>query len=1718
MAVVNPSWLGSGTVTYNYTGHLLVYAQAVNQSNPSQVGGITIHSIGAEGNAGGNDINKTLQEYTGITFSFSGDATTLYYGDGTTIWEKYSGQVNSSWSTITWLSGSTSRLDPIFDEVVSDGWEVDRTKQIAQMTSIPGASGFSYGSEEWNHKLAGESTFSRSNLKNISDISEFAGAEFDFKNMDIITILVENALDFGISFQASGDLATLYWISPFVKIEKPSLPSPPPPPPPEPEPEPESSPAPNPEPVSATGCWDWIAPYDYPIQFLNFKKNYPVGDVPPGVMSNNLEFFATDLAGAQSIVKIINDFRPYALSNVYTDVWNIKDNAGYALLPTSGYSNGDHLLVVNLSEAKNGKYQVVFDDLGVTVGVIFKSGIETENVTLNDTALYSMTFSLATYTCGGESSAPESNPPSSSESTPISRTTVTPPAQPATPTQTSLTGGSILLLHSDTNPPTQPATPTPADFFAFGASVSPATSSSTDPYSFNSDFISGTSLTNNSINTIYYYSMDVAQNISSLGSVTYYKDMDKPTNIVVNPTINSPYTAEWLGVNKLFSFTGSVNVCDNPTPANGVGGGTGASPAGSGIIIEHFEYSTASTPSSGTSFQNNINATQCVVFDLGSRPDTYVNIAAQANGTDYYLHYNTKDKALNTSDFIKFDFKIDNDDPYILRFNNSGGCTRIAQDYLYVVQEVTDNTSGVVYYNQGSSKTGSNKITLTTNYVSPNHLDIFQQVQIGSTPGAVNVFIESYDQAENHVDNIFTVERTSQTINWITLTGARSSISPFVVEGTYKAEITPTSPELINGFFPTANLYYSPMGTDYDTSVGSQAISEQDFRMLVKDTNTKDAIMYLRTDGHPHACATKAFTFTSIDYSTLSATPPTLSIVEENQLTCTNKSDNYYRLIATAGNVTADGTTTVNGDLIIGYKITESSTSPGIQPTFNDVTGKFEDVTNVGWTVFVSGVNSFDVNKEFSFAANSFGTKTLYLHIATMAYSGLYASVSTGLTFSASTQIEYVNDFQGPTLSNVQVTDSNAVTENATLTSGIAPEQTFTKPTEVTADTITISGTLTDNLTSVGCTCVKRWVVGNFGNPPPYTLTKPGVWNIVSGTQQSINFTQVVTLNRPNSTKSIYVWAVDCVGNLSKNKIRITLNNPAYAIPDCGQEAGNVFKFEGKAGDEHRLRKTISAMYGDGVFHVGFISNKTSKIRLNRVHKLSEYRGLKIINKGNNDAHENLPIPNEPLKFSDFFPHKIPRIDDLTIVPFIPPVSQPAVTNVPQYVGDTRDIALTLDIDTGNNIVDHKLPMNDNLVDDSAKFFVDFIEEGSGLVKPRTFSYNPVTGHINNFVFDKPGVYFIIGFSSFCQSVSATYRIYKKGAPLPPIQGPPIDVPVPIGNPGGTTPVTIPFFIDQVSLAVDAAFVIDRSGSYVPGFSNAMYSTLSESLDALDSFAKNTTTNSTDSRYSVVWFWNPTSRGGIETAQNWTSDRSKIDAAVAKYKDSGSGGWEPKIEAIARVAGEDLVGPWRETALKLVLLYSDEPDGAPTNTSAGSSDSKYTSANSPDYFINKFVDNKVALLIFDAGLNYSDRSDPIGPGSTINQDNLLKAISDTSENGSVVQTLGLSASSADIVNAINKAFDKYKEGLSFDIEPDLSTPAIFKSKSANSAHPAGTPVPIPYNKLIDDGSRKKALFDVLLDNDEVYSLGTQYIITFVTIYNSSDIPIARKMIRIRVVP
>ena len=73
--------------------------------------------------------------------------------------------------------------------------------------------------------------------------------------------------------------------------------------------------------------------------------------------------------------------------------------------------------------------------------------------------------------------------------------------------------------------------------------------------------------------------------------------------------------------------------------------------------------------------------------------------------------------------------------------------------------------------------------------------------------------------AAEFVDNSFNITRSSQTINWISLSGSRSVQSPFKVDGYYKAEITPTSPDLISGFYPTANLYYAPLTTDFDTTV-----------------------------------------------------------------------------------------------------------------------------------------------------------------------------------------------------------------------------------------------------------------------------------------------------------------------------------------------------------------------------------------------------------------------------------------------------------------------------------------------------------------------------------------------------------------------------------------------------------------------------------------------------------------------------------------------------------------------------------------------------------------------------------------------------------------------------------------------------------------------------------------------------------------------------------
>jgi hypothetical protein len=134
---------------------------------------------------------------------------------------------------------------------------------------------------------------------------------------------------------------------------------------------------------------------------------------------------------------------------------------------------------------------------------------------------------------------------------------------PATPSF-SLSGGSILLLHSNSNPPTKPANPVPEDFFTKGR---PASGASTLNHAYVMDSLTDVTLTNNSINTIFYYLMDAAQNINYLGEVSFYVDENKPVGFITAPSgasWDTPYTAEWLGKNKMAPFDGRIEMSDLP--------------------------------------------------------------------------------------------------------------------------------------------------------------------------------------------------------------------------------------------------------------------------------------------------------------------------------------------------------------------------------------------------------------------------------------------------------------------------------------------------------------------------------------------------------------------------------------------------------------------------------------------------------------------------------------------------------------------------------------------------------------------------------------------------------------------------------------------------------------------------------------------------------------------------------------------------------------------------------------------------------------------------------------------------------------------------------------------------------------------------------------------------------------------------------------------------
>ena len=179
MSILNPSWLGSGTTNYTYAGgHLVLEASVINGNKSTEVGRIYVLSLCTGGKSISNQ-NNVLTEYTGITFNFTG--TMGVGGIGVySIWEVYEGQS----PFIEWQSGTTDRLDSAFDS---------GSKEIYSEKGAAGESNITFGVPEWNYKLSTQSSFTRDSgpLYDVTDISELAGAQFDFKGMTIPQLIVD---------------------------------------------------------------------------------------------------------------------------------------------------------------------------------------------------------------------------------------------------------------------------------------------------------------------------------------------------------------------------------------------------------------------------------------------------------------------------------------------------------------------------------------------------------------------------------------------------------------------------------------------------------------------------------------------------------------------------------------------------------------------------------------------------------------------------------------------------------------------------------------------------------------------------------------------------------------------------------------------------------------------------------------------------------------------------------------------------------------------------------------------------------------------------------------------------------------------------------------------------------------------------------------------------------------------------------------------------------------------------------------------------------------------------------------------------------------------------------------------------------------------------------------------------------------------------------------
>lgn len=1159
---------------------------------------------------------------------------------------------------------------------------------------------------------------------------------------------------------------------------------------------------------------------------------------------------------------------------------------------------------------------------------------------------------------------------------------------------------------------------------------------------------------------------------------------------------------------------------------------------------------------------------------------TYVYVpTSEVFGPDLYVYVLDVNGAVSKTKIASgAAYAVDSDLPTITDGVFNGEYTCWMSETCTVTFMAQDNTSGIDRYEIWMGNDHISTHIYPDPLVGPTDF-AYEQLNFQVPPGTTGthiVMVSVFDRAGNKSDISKAININANKIEWTMLDSDRSSVSPFLAVGEWKATATGT---FICGFFATTDFLNQPsphptvdphyplkpgadpalLTTPFDLSIGEQTNTGQNFQCIVDQSNCENVLVYLASTD-PNCMVAKYGPIPSIDYTAISCTGPNISLFEEQyrrQYTKTKR--NGWNINITPGQI---GTYTA-GDLIIGVAVTESSSPPTGAPDWDPATREFV-ATGSDWIAISEGTSDYQGTIEHDFlspASPTYGgvLKTVYVHVATFAFCkwfrDQYKSGSGIQTFKRSAQITWIDDQEGPRLTSLKILGETCSGNPATSNTS------WSKPTDVTSGTgITIEGTLKDDQTNI-----IRYIVTNSSTPPPFvefSTTSPYslAWVQPNPRQSTATFSKTVTAMPPNGYKQFFVHSVDSCFNIATNQIMLKLDDPAFAITPVGQSAGSPLKFEGNATD-HSRRKSIASMFGDGVQHDGYISRQTSDVQGHRVHKLSEYRGMRVAT-ADTKSYGNLPEANDPLKFSDFI-NQTPRFFNLRITPH---VSSVTAFDAPTYEGDNRKLALVLDIDTGDAPTAYTPLGNQKVVEIEAKWFITHLDLPTGVLTPRVTGLMP-PGGILTYTFNLEGVYYITVYDSFGNSIQTTYRIYPPTAILPPIQPPiappgltplPIGYPTPISPPagvppdgpvtpqtgpisgggtgtrtfprdpvgvptqspywpgtdpntglpttGGTTDFFISFSIKQICLAVDACLLIDRSGSYVSGFSNKVHSSLDQTLDNIANFSKDAS-GDVNARFGLGWYWNP--GGGIEMTQpmpninsavtptSMNDNRDDVKTALAKYKDSASGGAEPKFEITSRVAAGAL-GAWRQTALKMILLYSDEPD---TPDQGGSSGNQYvTQPTHPNFYINQLIANEIALVLYDAGAGAASKN------------YVQECMRRTKHLGSLVSTLGLNSSSAAIASAVNTVFQKYKDGLTFSLEPDISTPSIFTNVKAHSpaCHPSDA-VPIKYNDLFNG---EWAVFRVTISHDQLYALGSNYVDTMITIKNSVGLPIARKQIQI----